>query len=63
MAAAIFSSNECRQDLVQGYNQTYLRRQADSSGLAYFLATLNQGATDQSVLAVMLGSQEYLQKL
>lgn len=44
--------------LVQIDYLTYLLRPADSDGLAAWVNALNAGATDQQVLAGILGSAE-----
>ena len=41
------------------YYQTYLGRPADNGGLAVFVTALQQGATDQQVIADIVGSPEY----
>jgi hypothetical protein len=48
---------------VASYYQTYLSRPADAAGLAADVAALAQGATDQAVIAVIVGSDEYFRKL
>jgi hypothetical protein len=63
VAAALFGSDEYRQDLLQGYYQSYLQRQADSGGLAGFMAALGQGVNDQGVIAAIVGSGEYFQRV
>jgi hypothetical protein len=59
VAAAIFASNEYRQDLVQSYYLRFLHRAADKGGLGTFVNALNQGARDQDVIAAIIGSPEY----
>jgi hypothetical protein len=59
VAAAIFASNEYRQDLVQSYYLRFLHRPADKGGLGTFVNALNQGARDQDVIAAIIGSPEY----
>jgi hypothetical protein len=59
VAAAIFTSVEYRQDLVQSYYLRFLRRAADKGGLAAFVNALGQGARDQDVIAAIIGSPEY----
>ena len=43
LAALIFASNEFRQDLVQGFYQSFLHRAADQNGLNSFVGALGQG--------------------
>jgi hypothetical protein len=54
----IFSSPEYFSDIVQGQYQAALGRNADAGGLSSFVAGLQQGVSDQTVLAMILGSQE-----
>ncbi len=61
IGAMVFGSLEYEQDLVQGYFESFLQRQADSSGLAAFASVLQQGELDQEVIASILSSQEYYQ--
>jgi hypothetical protein len=60
VAAALFTSTEYREHLVQGDYQRYLLRPADSSGLAAFVGALQGGARDEDVLAALAGSDEYV---
>lgn len=48
---------------VQGYYENYLHRKADANGLAYFLAVLENGRTQEQVLADLLGSDEYFSRV
>jgi hypothetical protein len=61
VAALVFGSLEYEQNLVQVYFESFLQRQADSSGLAAFASALQQGELDQEVIASILSSQEYYQ--
>ena len=58
VAAGFFLSAEYRTNLVEADYQLYLDRQADSIGLAYWLAGMQAGASDQQVLAGIFGSPE-----
>ena len=58
VSVAFLLSQEFRADLVQADYMTSLLRQADSGGLATWVNALNAGATDQQVLAEILGSPE-----
>jgi len=59
VALAIFSSDEFRQDLVQGFYQRFLGRSADSGGLSTFMGVLQRGGRDEEVISGMVGSPEY----
>jgi hypothetical protein len=61
VATLIFDSLEHDQGLVQVYFQSFLQRQADSSGLTVFANALHQGELDQEVIGSILSSQEYYQ--
>jgi hypothetical protein len=63
VAAAIFSSGEYRQDLLQADYQALLLRPADATGLAVFGDALAHGVRDEAILALMAGSGEYFQRL
>jgi hypothetical protein len=59
VAAIIFSSDEFRRDLVEGFYQRFLHRAADTAGLNALTTALAQGATDADVIAVLVLSAEY----
>jgi autotransporter-associated beta strand protein len=63
VAGVIFTSDEYRTDLVQGWYQQYLHRPADTSGLDSFVSALRQGTRDEAVVATIIGSDEYFAKL
>ncbi len=61
VAEAVFVSTEFRQVFVRSLYQKFQRREVDDSGLNYFAGTaLAQGATDEQVIAGIVGSDEYL---
>jgi len=59
LAAQFLASPEAEQDLVQAGYLQYLHRPADPAGLAAWLAHLQQGMTDQTLTANLLGSNEF----
>jgi len=60
---AVFGSHEYRNDLVGGWYQQFLDRPADGGGLTTFTDQLASGATDQQVIAKLIASQEYFQRI
>jgi hypothetical protein len=63
VAAALFASTEYRQDLVEGYYQSFLHRRADAAGLTSFVEALASSTPDEAVQATILGSEEFFTKL
>jgi hypothetical protein len=64
VATAIFGSVEYIDDLVSGFYLQFLRRPADSGGLAHFATLLlNGSARDADVIANLMGSSEFLTNL
>ena len=59
VAAAVFASGEFLNNLVRQDFETYLGRPADAGALAAFVKSLKSGATDQQVLAAVMGSPEF----
>jgi hypothetical protein len=59
VAAALFTSTEYREQLVQADYQRFLLRAADDAGLDAFMAALQGGARDEDVLAALADSAEY----
>jgi hypothetical protein len=59
VAYDIVTSAEYRNDLISGYYQAFLGRGVDAAGLWYWMTQLNAGASDQSVIAGILGSGEF----
>ena len=55
----VLHSVEYRTLLIQGFYNTFLHRTATPTELATFLAMLAGGATDEDVMAAILGSEEY----
>ncbi len=59
LVAAVVTSMEYRQKLVQGFYGRYLGRAADSGGLAGYVALLQRGGRDEDVLVSLLAGKEY----
>jgi hypothetical protein len=55
----ILLSQETEQDLVKGYYTRFLERLADTGGLSFFTAELQQGIPENSVAAAILASDEF----
>jgi hypothetical protein len=64
VAASLLGSDEYRQDLLQQDCQHYLGRPLDDAGRAAWLGALRQGASDDAVLALILGGpgQEFFNR-
>ncbi|HEV3085290.1 MAG TPA: kelch repeat-containing protein, partial [Gemmataceae bacterium] len=60
VATFIYTSAEFDVDLVSGFYLTFLHRQADAFGLNSFVTALMLGARDESVIANIVGSDEYI---
>jgi hypothetical protein len=60
VAEQIFTSAEFRKDWVQKSYQRFLNRSADSSGLSAATAALDNGERDETILAVLVSSPEYV---
>jgi hypothetical protein len=60
VAQAILLSQESATDETQALYQTFLHRAADSAGLVFFSAALQQGASVDAVIVALVGSAEYL---
>jgi uncharacterized delta-60 repeat protein len=63
VAAGILGSLEYEQDLVTNYYNTFLHRNPDPSGLAAWSNALAHGITDETVIASLIGSDEYFNNL
>jgi hypothetical protein len=59
VALAIPTSAEGYQNTIKSNSQQYLRRAADDGGLAYFVAPLEKGVSDDLVVAALAASDEY----
>ena len=59
VAAQLLASKEAQQDLVQADYLNYLHRPADPAGLSGWLSRLQQGMSDQTLSANLLGSNEF----
>ncbi len=62
VAAAVLSSPEYQQDLVQGYYQTYLDRPGPASDVNAWAQGLANGWSDEVVIAWFLSSAEFFNK-
>jgi uncharacterized delta-60 repeat protein len=63
VAGAIFSSAEYRFDVVELGYTSFLRRVGDLSGVVNFTNALAGGASDALYFSVLLGSEEYFQRV
>jgi hypothetical protein len=63
VAAWLVNSVEAQVILVQGFYQQFLRRPADAQGLTLFVIQLQQGGHDEDVIAALVNSDEYLNRL
>jgi hypothetical protein len=54
-----FSTPEFQAGLIHGYYQQFLHRDADTAGLNLFTTLLDDGATEEQVIADIVGSAEY----
>jgi uncharacterized protein (TIGR03118 family) len=63
VAASILSSQEGLQAIVQGLYGSLLHRPADNAGLTAFVNAMQQGLTDQQVIAALAGSDEFFANL
>ena len=61
IAAAFLATPESDRDKVEELYHRFLHRPADAAGLTGFVNALQAGATSEQVMAVLLGSDEYLQ--
>ena len=60
VAEQVFATTEYRQDLVQSYYQRFLNRSADTGGLNAFTAALQNGVPDETIIAAIVSSPEYV---
>ena len=63
VALRVLSSPEAQRDEVQKLYQHYLRRPADTDGIAFHLDQLQHGQSVKQILAQFIGSPEYLRRL
>jgi hypothetical protein len=63
VALRVLTSREGYEVLVKGIYLRYLRRAADAGGLNNFATSLQHGSRDEDVIASLVGSQEYLNRL
>lgn len=61
LAQFVLTSTEYSNVFVSNSYQTFLHRSADPAGLAFFVQAMRSGMTDDQVIAVLIGSDEYLQ--
>jgi hypothetical protein len=61
LASLFVNSMEANKFFVQGLYQKYLHRSPDSDGLNGFIQSRGSGATEEDVIAAILGSDEYFQ--
>jgi uncharacterized delta-60 repeat protein len=62
VAAVLTSSSEYYADLVQGYYMKFLQRAASLNELAGWVQLLQNGGTDETVIAALVTSGEYAQR-
>jgi uncharacterized delta-60 repeat protein len=60
VSTIIFGSSEYLADLTETLYQRYLHRNADAAALTAVVNALEHGARDEGIIAVLVGSDEYL---
>ena len=60
IATLVLTSPEAINLRVAGYYQQFLRRPADAMGQASFVSMIMQGFRDEQIIAILMGSPEYL---
>lgn len=63
IALGLIHSNEARVILVRGWFQEFLQRNPTPAELRRFITSLNNGVRDEALIAQILSSAEYLQKV
>ena len=63
LAQALLSSPEGEGQRVEDFYGTFLHRSADAGGFQYFWSGLEQGMSDELVIAALAGSEEYFDRL
>jgi hypothetical protein len=63
VAATVFASDEYVRDLVELEFDHLLHRDAEPQVLASFAGELEHGGRDEQVIAQIIGSQEYFERL
>jgi hypothetical protein len=61
-AAAFLYTDEFKADIVNGYYQTFLGRNSDSTGLRFWVSQLQHGVSDESLISLLVSSPEYFYK-
>jgi hypothetical protein len=59
---SILHSEEARTNQLQAFYQHFLGRSLDDAGRQFFLNLFDQGASEEQVMAAILGSQEFQQR-
>lgn len=63
IAEVIFTSNEGHEGDVRRFYQSFLRREAEPGGLNLFASALNRGTRQEQVIAAILSSSEYFNRV
>jgi hypothetical protein len=61
VALDVLNSVEARQRLVRGVYERFLHRSADAAEVQAFVDVLQNGGTDEDVIAMLVGSAEYFE--
>lgn len=58
----VAASSESRRNFIKGYYQTFLQRTGSDGEFAFWVSALQQGASEEQVIANVVGAQEYFSK-
>ncbi len=59
IAAEILASREAIEDVVQNAYQQFLLRPADADGLSFWVSNLQNGMSDEALIASLVASDEF----